>query len=67
VVEQNIMMALTIVVPLAFIIASKWLVPIFEKRFKEKAKMVYFVIAFAIIVVFWYLVDTHYGVHMGLW
>jgi Kef-type K+ transport system membrane component KefB len=65
--EKNIMMALSMIVPIGFIIASKWLVPLLEKRFKEKAKTVYFVVVFVIIIVFWYLVDTHYGIHMGLW
>jgi energy-converting hydrogenase Eha subunit C len=66
-VEKNFMVALTFIVPIVFIVASKWLVPIFARVFKDKAKTVYFVVAFVIIIAFWYLVDTHYGVRMGLW
>jgi Kef-type K+ transport system membrane component KefB len=65
--EANFMMVLSIALPLAFIIASKWLVPMLERKFGEKAKTVYFVVAFVIIIVTWYLIDTRYGFHMGLW
>jgi uncharacterized membrane protein len=65
--ESNFMMILSIVIPVAFIVASKWLVPLFEKKFGEKAKTVYFVVAFIIIILIWYLIDTRYGFHMGLW
>ncbi|MDR3225216.1 MAG: hypothetical protein LBT52_02840 [Clostridiales Family XIII bacterium] len=65
--EKNIMMAVSLIVPIAFIFASKGLVPLLERYFKERAKTVYFVVAFVIIIVIWYLIDTHYGIHMGLW
>jgi hypothetical protein len=61
------MMILSFALPIAFIVASKWLVPIFERRFGERAKTAYFIISFAIIIVVWYLIDTRYGFHMGLW
>jgi uncharacterized membrane protein len=65
--EANFMMILSIVLPIAFIVASRWLVPALERKFGEKAKTVYFVVAFVIIIVAWYLIDTRYGFHMGLW
>ncbi|MDR0519467.1 MAG: hypothetical protein LBG82_05385 [Clostridiales Family XIII bacterium] len=65
--EKNIAMGLSLLIPLAFIIASKWLVPLMEKRFGEKAKTVYFVVSFVVVVLSWYLIDTRYGIHMGLW
>jgi Kef-type K+ transport system membrane component KefB len=65
--EANFMMILSIALPIAFIVASKWVVPLLERRFGQKAKTIYFVIAFVIIIVIWYLIDTRYGFHMGLW
>jgi Kef-type K+ transport system membrane component KefB len=66
--EANIVMALSIVFPVLFIIASKWLVPLLARRLGDKAKTVYFLIAFAIIMAIWYAIDTRYGFHMmGLW
>jgi MFS-type transporter involved in bile tolerance (Atg22 family) len=60
-------MILSIVLPVFFIIASKWIVPLLERKFGAKSKTVYFIIAFVIIIIFWYLIDTRYGFHMGLW
>jgi MFS-type transporter involved in bile tolerance (Atg22 family) len=65
--ESNFVMILSIVFPIVFIVASKWIVPLLERKLGEKAKTVYFVIAFVIIIVVWYLIDTRYGFHMGLW
>jgi hypothetical protein len=65
--EANFMMILSIVFPIVFIIASKWLVPLLEKKVGEKAKTLYFVIVFVIIIAVWYLIDKRYGFHMGLW
>ncbi|MDR1495487.1 MAG: hypothetical protein LBS67_01000 [Clostridiales Family XIII bacterium] len=65
--EANFMLVLSLVIPVAFIVASKPLVPLLTRKFGEKAKTIYFVIAFAIIIVGWYLIDTRYGFHMGLW
>jgi Kef-type K+ transport system membrane component KefB len=65
--EANFMMVLSIVLPVAFIVASRWLVPLLERKFEAKAKTVYFIVAFVIIIVIWYLIDTRYGFHMGLW
>jgi Kef-type K+ transport system membrane component KefB len=61
------MMILSIVLPVFFIIAAKWLVPLLEKKFADKAKTIYFIVAFVIVIVMWYLIDTRYGFHMGLW
>jgi uncharacterized membrane protein YoaK (UPF0700 family) len=65
--EANFMMILSLVLPVVFIVASKWAVPAIEKKFGDKAKTVYFVVAFIIIIIVWYLIDTRYGFHMGLW
>jgi uncharacterized membrane protein len=61
--EANFMMVLSIALPLAFIVASKWLVPALERKFGAKAKTVYFVVAFVIIILAWYFIDTRYGFH----
>jgi hypothetical protein len=65
--ETNFMMILSIAIPAFFMIASKWLVPLLEKKLGAKAKTVYFIVAFALILISWYLIDTRYGFHMGLW
>jgi uncharacterized membrane protein YoaK (UPF0700 family) len=65
--ETNFMKILSIVIPLFFIIAAKWVVPLLQRKFGEKAKTVYIVIAFVVIIALWYAIDTHYGFHMGLW
>jgi Kef-type K+ transport system membrane component KefB len=65
--EANFMMILSVAVPLFFIVAAKWLVPLLERRFGDKAKTVYSIAAFAIVILIWYLIDTRYGFHMGLW
>ncbi|MDR0519431.1 MAG: hypothetical protein LBG82_05200 [Clostridiales Family XIII bacterium] len=65
--DKNAAMVVSLLIPLAFIIASKWLVPMLEKKFKEKAKTVYLVVSFVVVIIGWYLIDTHYGIHMGLW
>jgi Kef-type K+ transport system membrane component KefB len=65
--EANFMMILSIAVPLVFIVAAKWLVPLLERKFGDKAKTVYFIASFAIVILVWYLIDTRYGFHMGLW
>jgi Kef-type K+ transport system membrane component KefB len=61
------MKILSIALPVFFIIAAKWILPPLTKRFGDKAKTIYFVIAFVIIILLWYIIDTHYGFHMGLW
>jgi Kef-type K+ transport system membrane component KefB len=65
--EANFMMVLSFVLPVFFIIAAKWLIPLLEKKFADKAKTVYIIVAFVIVIVMWYLIDTRYGFHMGLW
>jgi hypothetical protein len=65
--EADFMMILSIAIPVFFIIASKWLIPLLKRKFGEKAKTVYFIVAFVVIIVLWYVIDTRYGFHMGLW
>jgi hypothetical protein len=61
------MLALSFILPILLIILSKWAVPWLKKRVGDKGQTVYFIIAFVVIIVSWYLIDTRYGFHMGLW